>query len=751
MDMQFSEAALQALKDAMTLAEDSNNAQLLPIHLATVILNQQAAATLNTKSTKSPMSDQSRSLFYQLVERLHGDPQLLQRNLTAAISRLPRQYPPPEQVTMATTFTRVLRSAHELQKTQNDKFIALDHFIVALSKVPDVHNALQQAKVQVVDIDSINITVKELQTSVQAESDKLEEINVDCLVDTTALAKAHEFNPTIGRDDEIRRLITILSRRTVNNAILLGEGGVGKTSIVNGLAMRIVDGDVPSNFERYRILSLDVPSLVSGGKFQDKFEEKMREVLKTIEESETPTCLFIDDLHLLMGVANGKEVKDGGDDLLRSILFKRQLHHCIAATTPTDYQTYAERNPTLKEQFVLIPVKPPGVRETISILRSLKSRYETRHGVAIADDALVEAATLAGEYFQYLPSKSLPQSAIDLVDETAALVAVTRDSEPEELSAMERKSRQLRTEISGLERDKSSARHVEEIRLELSNLEEMLRPLRQTYGKLSSIKIDLSQKMSKVDNYKTILAEAKQKGDHVRAADFQYYAIPEMQKLVDKAKQDKEAAEADLLDRIQDPATKLFFSDLVGPAQVRQMVCNLTGESQNQVSLASVRRDSAVEGKIKEVSASERRYTPLGDGGVDIPPTSGPAPDNRMEDGDLMDELQNDKTQSVLKDPSRKVLEGEVKAKQVQPGLIVERDSRFDLRELEKTLRVEPESHTTKHPRGFEDPSRADSAGPSTPSLPEGDSEGPKGNSDDKSKGRQFWRQQKLSKFFKSK
>jgi hypothetical protein len=204
--------------------------------------------------------------------------------------------------------------------------------------------------------------------------------------------------------------------------------------------------------------------------------------------------------------------------------------------------------------------------------------------------------------------------------------------------------------------------------------------------------------------------------------------IPEMQKLIDKAKTDEETAKADLLDRIQDPATKVFFSEVVGSAQVRQMVCNLTGESQNQVSLESMRGDSAVEGKGKEVSVSEQRYIPLGDGGVDIPPTSGPAPDDRIYDDELMDELQND-----------------------QPRSDFEGDAVFDLREFEKNLRVEPESLTTKHPRGVGDPSRADSAGPSTPSLPEGNGERSKGDSDEKSKGRQFWRQQKLSRFFKSK
>jgi ATP-dependent Clp protease ATP-binding subunit ClpB len=260
-DMQFSEAATQALNDAMTLTEDFNHAQLHAVHLATVMLNPQAAATFNTQSTKSPMSDQSRSLFYQLVERLRGDPQLLQRNLTAAISRLPTQHSPSEQVAMAPTFLTVLLSAHELQRTQNDEFIALDHLIVALSKVLDVHAALQQLNVQMTDSDSIDIIVKELQTPVQAESDNLEEISENCLIDTTALAKAYVFNPTIGRDDEIRRLIAVLSRRTINNAILLGESGLGKSSIVNGLVTRIVAGDVPSKYEWYRILSLDIPSL----------------------------------------------------------------------------------------------------------------------------------------------------------------------------------------------------------------------------------------------------------------------------------------------------------------------------------------------------------------------------------------------------------------------------------------------------------------------------------------------------------
>jgi hypothetical protein len=502
-----------------------------------------------------------------------------------------------------------------------------------------------------------------------------------------------------------------------------------------------------------KIISLNVRSLFAGVEFQDKFEERIREILKTIDDPEAMTSVFIDDLHLLMGILNGEASKHGGNYLLRSVLFKKKLYNSIVATTPTDYQTLAEKNATLLKKFTLIPVNELNIRETVSILRSLKHRCETSHGVAIADDALFEAATLAGEYF---PSKSLPQSAIDLIDKIAAIIAVTRDSEPEELKVTEKERRQLVTEIADLERDmKKPYSHVEEARLELSNLLKTIRPLRETYDNLRVIRRDLLQQTSRLEQFRSTHAKGELEGNALDAADTLYYWIPETQAHIEKTKLSEEAAVADLFNQIKDPATKLFFANVVGPAHVRQMIHKLTGRKPIPGLANLMTGDPAIEWKGKEESTSDP-IPPLRDDGIKIPSTSGPSSDvianmahESLNSATSIDELQETKKLSEVTDSSRKEVEGEATSGQVQAGPELEGETRYE-HELQDNPRAEQGNDTPSNSHDVAEISRVALDGSSTPNLPVG-SEASKGNSAGKPKARTFWRKAKISKLFKSK
>ncbi|KAN0114520.1 P-loop containing nucleoside triphosphate hydrolase protein, partial [Hyaloscypha variabilis] len=351
---------------------------------------------------------------------------------------------------------------------------------------------------------------------------------------------------------------------------------------VNGLAQRIMEAHVPPYLMGRKIISVNVRSLLAGLDFHDKFEKGIREVLNAIYNHEATASIFIDDLHLLLGNPSGEVSEDDRVHLLRSVLFKKELHHCIATTTPTDYQTLTEKSPAFLSKFVMIPVEQPNIRETLSILRGLKHRYETSHGFAIADSALFETAALAAEYF---PSQSLPRSAIELVDKTTAIIATTRDSGLEELKRMEKEKSQLVTKIAYLEIRMNNpysyienpSFQIEKARAELSGLEKMITSLRESHDILRSIRRDLHQQTARLEEFRSIYSKRELEGNVPGAADTLHDLILETQAHIDKAKLREEEAVGDLLKHMKDPSTKLFFANRVGPAQVRQIIRELTG------------------------------------------------------------------------------------------------------------------------------------------------------------------------------
>lgn len=575
---QFTDRANKALLDSSSLAEQYSHSQILPVHLAVSLLNPAPDESKDQQAPAHPSHDAaSAPLFRQVVERARGDPQLLERALMKLLVRLPSQDPPPETVSIAPAMAKVIRSATDLSKTQKDSFVAVDHMILAVAQDSQVQRALADSNIP--NVKLLDTAVQQIRgtkrvDSKNADTESENENLKKFTIDMTALAREGKIDPVIGREEEIRRVIRILSRRTKNNPVLIGEPGVGKTTVVEGLARRVVDADVPANLAQCRLLALDVGSLVAGSKFRGEFEERMKGVLKEIEDSRDTIVLFVDEIHLLMGAGSSGEGGMDAANLLKPMLARGQLH-CIGATTLGEYRKYIEKDQAFERRFQQVLVNEPSLSETISILRGLKEKYEVHHGVNILDGAVVSAASLAS---RYLTARRLPDSAVDLIDEAAAAVRVTRESEPEALDNLERKHRQLQIEIHALEReqDNASKARLELAKQEAANVTEELRPMREKYESEKQRSRSIQDAKIKLDSLKVKRDEASRSGDTVTAADLMYYAIPETQQLIERLEEDRAKADAERRAR-QGESGESLLADAVGPDQINEIVARWTG------------------------------------------------------------------------------------------------------------------------------------------------------------------------------
>jgi ATP-dependent Clp protease ATP-binding subunit ClpA len=354
--------------------------------------------------------------------------------------------------------------------------------------------------------------------------------------------------------------------------VLIGEPGVGKTTVVEGLASRIVNADVPAGLSACKLLSLDVGALVAGSKYRGEFEERMKGVLKEIEDSREMVVLFVDEIHLLMGAGSSGEGGMDAANLLKPMLARGQLH-CIGATTLAEYRKYIEKDAAFERRFQQVLVKEPTLSETVSILRGLKEKYEVHHGVTILDGAIVAAANLAT---RYLTQRRLPDSAVDLIDEAAAAVRVARESQPEVLDSMERKLRQLEIEIHALDREKDegSKARLGEARAEKANIEEDLKPMREKYESEKERAKEIQEQKIKLDQLKTKQQEAERTRDLATASDLKYYAIPDVENRIEVLEREKAAADFEARRGDQGEA---LVADAVGPDQINEIVARWTG------------------------------------------------------------------------------------------------------------------------------------------------------------------------------
>ncbi len=499
----FTEKAQEAIVNAQRQAEQANHSQVEPEHLALVLL------------------EQSEGVAPRLVEKLGLNPAMLAGEARTLLNRLPRVVG-PHQTTMSPALAKVISQAEDESRRLRDEYISAEHLFIALV-ISGSSTAVGRR------LNELGVTTEKLYQALESVrgghrvTDPNPENKYEALKkygrDLTQLARAGKLDPVIGRDEEVRRVVQVLSRRTKNNPVLIGEPGVGKTAIVEGLAQRIIKGDVPESLKDRRIVALDLGAMVAGAKYRGEFEDRLKAVLREVQESEGRIVLFIDELHTVVGAGAAEGAMDASN-MLKPMLARGELH-CIGATTLDEYRKHIEKDAALERRFQPVLVDQPTVEETISILRGLRERYEVHHGVRIKDSALVAAAVLSN---RYITDRFLPDKAIDLVDESASKLRVEIDSLPTELDEVERRAMQLEIEREALrkETDAASKDRLEKLEKELSELKGQSARLRLQWENEKSSIGKLQQLREKIEATRFEIERAERAADFGLAAKLKY-------------------------------------------------------------------------------------------------------------------------------------------------------------------------------------------------------------------------------------